>query len=298
MSQAIWRKLTYMLLSALFVSACAGYATIPISKNAEYPFFWVNAELDGKKLSLLLDTGSSYPVLSETFAMKRSLATHVRDVDMRPINGMRFPQPKSSGLNSGSLRFYSPRRLKIGTAIFVRPSAFIVADTSMLSQAAGQSVEGIIGGGILNGTSYRIDFPSRELRIGRFSGLSAPYPLEVDAQYLFADGKVNGISAKFLIDSGASGSTISQELANELGFENMNPEIDEVIVTTIEGAEQMTRVRVSIESFEFGSARFGATKVRVGDANVIGLDLLSKGILDVDPGSGRYGFVISLIGEE
>ncbi len=94
-----------------------------------------------------------------------------------------------------------------------------------------------------------------------------------DDGHFYADGELNGRSVRFLIDSGATVTTIGPETAREAGVE---PSGDRTMVETANGIAQVDRGRA--ELLKIGPIErqdFPLFIARAGETNVIGMNFLS-----------------------
>jgi aspartyl protease family protein len=105
------------------------------------------------------------------------------------------------------------------------------------------------------------------------SGGELRIPLQRDGHF-WVDAEVNGAPVRFLIDSGASVTTISRKVANAAGIETgMRVEI----VETANGTIQMSKARA--EQLKVGSIRLSDFPVLVAQQdglNVLGMNFLSS----------------------
>jgi aspartyl protease family protein len=95
-----------------------------------------------------------------------------------------------------------------------------------------------------------------------------------DDGHFWVDGKVNGRDARFLVDSGATTTTISSALADAAGLE---PGMRGNVVSTANGTVFMPRVTAGL--IEIGPIRRTDKSVNInpGDSvNVLGMDFLSS----------------------
>lgn len=95
-----------------------------------------------------------------------------------------------------------------------------------------------------------------------------------DDGHFWVDGKVNGREARFLVDSGATTTTISASLAQAAGLE---PGMRGNVVSTANGTVFMPRVTASL--LEIGPIRRVDTSVNINPndgVNVLGMDFLSS----------------------
>ncbi|HEU0311496.1 MAG TPA: TIGR02281 family clan AA aspartic protease [Sphingomicrobium sp.] len=105
------------------------------------------------------------------------------------------------------------------------------------------------------------------------SGEELRIPLSEDGHF-WLEGSVNGHDAPFLVDSGASVTTISRETADEAGIATG---MRVAMVETAAGTVQMSRARA--ESFSVGSIQRSDFAIQVNDhddSNVLGMNFLSS----------------------
>jgi aspartyl protease family protein len=95
-----------------------------------------------------------------------------------------------------------------------------------------------------------------------------------DDGHFWVDGKVNGKDARFLVDSGATTTTISSSLAEAAGLE---PGMRGNVVSTANGTVFMPRVTAGL--VEIGPIRRADKSVNINPSdgvNVLGMDFLSS----------------------
>ena len=92
--------------------------------------------------------------------------------------------------------------------------------------------------------------------------------------HFWVDASVNGHEAPFLVDSGATVTTVSRETADRAGLE------PGMRVAMVETANGTVRMRVaSAERFEVGAIARSDFTVQINDhdeSNVLGMNFLSK----------------------
>ena len=96
-------------------------------------------------------------------------------------------------------------------------------------------------------------------------------PVSEDGHF-WIDGEINGHSARFLVDSGASVTTVSASTARTTGLE---PDMRVAMVETANGVVAMRRARA--ESLEIGSIRRSDMAVNISPRdgiNVLGMNFL------------------------
>ncbi len=105
------------------------------------------------------------------------------------------------------------------------------------------------------------------------SGGELRIPMAEDGHF-WIDASVNGHEAPFLVDSGASYTTISRETANAAGVETG---IRVAMVETANGTVQMRKARA--DSFTVGAIQRSDFPIQVNDhddGNVLGMNFLSS----------------------
>lgn len=98
-------------------------------------------------------------------------------------------------------------------------------------------------------------------------------PMQEDGHF-WVEGRVNGAPARFLVDSGASVTTVTREVAEAAGIETG---MRVAMVETANGTVQMRRARA--ESLEIGSIRLSDVSILVAEQeglNVLGMNALSS----------------------
>ena len=134
----------------------------------------------------------------------------------------------------------------LGFAIFSFRSEFMAVGSRLKAEAIGTPIQS-----------------GEELRI----------PMANDGHF-WVDASLNGHEARFLVDSGASITTISRETANSAGIETG---MRVALVETANGTVPMSKARA--ESFTVGHIERSDLAIQVNDhddANVLGMNFLSS----------------------
>lgn len=271
-----------VVMTASLLYSCKSYVVIPMHRNVSlegYPSYWLEGYVNGNKINLFVDTGSSLPVISKEFVEQHELqyaAEHMQNAD----------------LEDSFIDIVRPQRLRIGRLV-ARESVFQVRDTLFVSQLLQGNVEGIVGGGLFNSNRYSLSFKENLIRYGKFSIENENmYPLEIDDQYLYANVKVNGVVSRFLIDSGALQTQISLELAEKVLDDLSSLEFENLRRVTIDEIREVRLARVMLSSLSFGDETVENFSVFAGDytKNILGIDFLHAGVLTIDPESLTFGY--------
>ncbi len=110
----------------------------------------------------------------------------------------------------------------------------------------------------------------------RTEGQSLRVPIASDGHY-WIDGAINGTPARFLIDSGASVTALSEQTARAAAL-NFGPGQPTVIMVTANGKVEAQRSRIGM--LIIGPIRASDLDIVIspafGDVNVIGMNLLSR----------------------
>ncbi len=157
--------------------------------------------------------------------------------------GMRMPIGQAAKMALAWVAIFG-----VGFALFAFRDDFSSLGSKLRDEAVGASaVEGARG----------------ELRI----------PMQEDGHF-WVDARVNGASVRFLVDSGASVTTVSRKVADAAGIKTG---MRVATVETANGTVQMRRARA--QSLEIGSIRLSDMSILVAEQeglNVLGMNALSS----------------------
>ena len=155
--------------------------------------------------------------------------------------GMRLPIGKTLKMAAAWVAIFAS-----GFVIFAFRSEFMAVGSRLKAEAVGTPIQA-----------------GEELRI----------PMADDGHF-WVDASVNGLEAPFLVDSGASFTTISRETADRAGVETG---MRVAMVETANGTVQMRRARA--DSFSVGAIQRNDFPIQVNDhsgGNVLGMNFLSS----------------------
>ena len=157
--------------------------------------------------------------------------------------------------------------------------------------AVDSRILGILGGNLLRSSPYQINFGERWLEVGgkipsdlirlesSFSG-SLPYvSLEVD-----------GHPVRFLLDTGAARSGITQTTLDEIGVESTASAGETVTRVVAGGTVEVELKVVSFSRFRSNQLRGEMIQFTVEAPNLVGGDFFGKRTLVVDHGTGIVAF--------
>ena len=238
--------------------------------------------LDGKPVTMMLDSGASGLVIGSAAAARL---------------GLRFrPDLRSSSSGLGGMvyrRVFEVASVTIGSQTETK-AAFAIEMTD--AQEAGRGFDGIVGMRPFDLNDIEIDFPARTLRLYRarfcpagappWSGRFATFPRSRSSQHTRWDlpmvaVTLDGRQAHALLDTGATSSVVDRGYAHTLG----------VPATPPDGARLGTARTMSEMTMPMWLHRFGAADIAgkrfsnpqfwiidlgmVGDM-IVGLDILSQ----------------------
>ena len=155
--------------------------------------------------------------------------------------GMRLPLGKTVRMAAAWVAIFA-----VGFVIFSFRSEFMAVGSRLKAEAVGTPIQA-----------------GEELRI----------PMAEDGHF-WVEASVNGHEAPFLVDSGASFTTISRETANQAGVETG---MRVALVETANGTVQMRKARV--DNFSVGAIHRSDFAIQVNDhdgSNVLGMNFLSS----------------------
>lgn len=155
--------------------------------------------------------------------------------------GMRLPVGKAVKMAAAWMAIFA-----VGFAIFSYRTEFMAVGSRLKAEAIGTPIQ--VG---------------EELRV----------PMAEDGHF-WVEASVNGHMSQFLVDSGASYTTISRETANRAGVETG---MRVAMVDTANGTVRMHRARA--DSFAVGSIQRSEFPIAVNDhadGNVLGMNFLSS----------------------
>ena len=155
--------------------------------------------------------------------------------------GMRLPLGKTVRMAAAWVAIFA-----VGFVIFSFRSEFMAVGSRLKAEAVGTPIQA-----------------GEELRI----------PMAEDGHF-WVEASVNGHEAPFLVDSGASFTTISRETANQAGVETG---MRVALVETANGTVQMRKARA--DNFSVGAIHRSDFAIQVNDhdgSNVLGMNFLSS----------------------
>ncbi len=295
---ALWRSNILFLLLLGSLVGCVTPQTELNIKRYGGGFFWVPVIYNGIETEFVLDTGSNMNVVSEGF-----LSAHSVEIESY-VSRSSFTTEASdldsmATLPDQELRFTRPDSFSIGSIKYRVSGPFLLLDTSHSDKFFGRRTNGIIGTQALIVTNFSIDFSSGSLTIGRQPrGVDLIEPLVVKHGFLYMDVSVNGKTIQFLIDSGSVRSQISMSDFLEVANESSDFQESRGTYINIDGKRESVNGIANVDEIKLGGVELSDFSILVDDSNIIGLDILSRGTLHVDPIRQYASFVVPATGSK
>ncbi len=291
-SVACWLVLAAVLLGVLRLTSIGAQTTptLELSSASEVTVpLWspagsrghrlVEVQLGPAKERFLLDTGAVNTVIAPAAAVRAGLGESARPV-LTALNASFDVRP-----------LVRVDELSIGSRVYADFEA-VVVDTSHLHRILGSEISGIIGMNVLGQTPFEIDFVNDALRIGgSLEAFASARPtgaadtifsvLDLDGT-LVAELSIEGLPARFVIDSGAVPTTVQADRAFERPvYGGVTTRFDAL------GAEPARVESVVLDSLVLGHVRRRNFVVDLGEYNLLGADFLQGTVLFIDPESGQ-----------
>ena len=158
---------------------------------------YIRAEVDGKPVRMLVDTGG-LNLLTPAAAARLGLAASGK----LAVGG--------AGERKVDLAFARGRELAVGDVRLTEP-VFYVIDTEALADVEGVDLDGLVGFELFHRLAVRIDYPRLMLTLSARDGFVPPagaitVPFELHDRTPIATGSIDGIPARLQIDTGSRGS--------------------------------------------------------------------------------------------
>ena len=281
------RRIWQLALVATLLSGCVRPVVVPMKQRDCGPYYFVEVEFNGAITDFMVDTGTSFPIVSDSFVTAESF--EVTD----SIESVLVVSPSDITNSSAPTTFPILRSTSfgIGNAVAEDGLNFAVVDTDAVVSITCGAVDGFIGGGVLNSAPYSIDFPGRVLTLGATNPHSIPaFPLSMVKNLLFVDAFIGPNKVSFLIDSGSLQTRISAATASQVLRADAVINAGPVKRIDIFGVKDQPMSAATIDSFRIGDFVVRDLPVLIGEDNVVGIDVLSQGVLTIDPNAKTYSF--------
>jgi predicted aspartyl protease len=183
---------------------------------------YIHARIDGQPVRLIVDTGG-LNLLTPAAATRLGL-TSIGKI----AGGGAGDQKVDVGMARG-------RELAVGEVRLADP-VFYVYDLSLLADADGEPFDGLVGFELFQRLAVRIDYGRATLTLTQRDALVPPpgaiaVPIVLRDRTPIAQGSIDGIPARFTIDTGAGNSiTVHAPFAREHGLEaRYRPKLEAVV---------------------------------------------------------------------
>lgn len=170
------------------------------ARQTQLPFelinnhIYIRAAIDGKPVRMLVDTGG-LNLLTPAAAKKLGLATDGKLA------------ATGAGEEKADVGFARAKQLAIGDVRLADP-VFYVIDLGALDAVEGLDFDGLVGFELFHRLAVRIDYPGRTLTLQDRDAFAPPagamvVPFELRDRTPVAAGSIDGIPARFTIDTGS-----------------------------------------------------------------------------------------------
>lgn len=183
-------------------------------RESEVPFellnnhIYIHAEVDGKPVRMLVDTGG-LNLLTPAAAARLGLAASGK----LAIGG--------AGEGNADVAFARGHALTVGAVELAAP-VFYVVDFTTIADVEGVDFDGLVGFEMFQRLAVRIDYPARQLTLMQRDGWTPPeggaiaVPFELTDRTPVVVGAVDGLATRFAIDTGARNSlTVNTPFARD-----------------------------------------------------------------------------------
>jgi predicted aspartyl protease len=271
------RRLTLALLALLGLAGCASDpgarhadGTCPLIRLAQLPLeargnmLFTEARIDGKPVTLLVDTGAERTLLTEAAVERLHLARDLQHAT------------RTYGIGSPTATWDAklPNGMVLGGARI--PVERVTVGRFGISEVAGNLVDGLLGADILLAFDIDLDLPAQEmtLYLPRSQCPDAPPPWE--QAYVAVNGistrqhrlllpfELNGVSGTAVLDTGAQISSISRQMAERIGLLDADLADDRTVMAHGAAPDQ-----VPVRIHRFSDFRVGPTETHAPTLPVV-----------------------------
>jgi len=147
-------------------------------------------------------------------------------------------------------------------------------DLAAVAAARGCPFDVIVGGDLLRGTCFAIDYPARTLTFGCRSGWNGHVDLDPTSPYLLVETRIDGVDLRLHVDTGAPVILVHDRAAP--------PEWDARVTAEVNASDVAGDLRLRMleaESIEVGSGHWGGRPVYIEPGN--GPDLSYDGLIGI-----------------
>jgi predicted aspartyl protease len=286
-------RLTLALFALLGLAGCASdlgpqradscqfvrVARLPLEPRGNMLF--TEAKIDGKPVTLLVDTGAERTLLTESTIERLHLARDFQHATR--TYGIGSPTATwdarlSNGMILGGARF---------------PVERVTVGRFGISEMAGSQVDGLLGADVLLAFDIDLDLPAHQMTLYRARDGCTDAPPPWNGPYIAVQGvstrrdrlllpfELNGVPGTAVLDTGAQMSSISQKMAERIGLSDADLAGDHTVIAHGAGPDQIPVRLHRFSDFRVGPTAMHAPALPVvpmssgmGDA-LVGGDFLS-----------------------
>lgn len=283
-----------VFITTLLLSGCANVppqnAPILIHsfKNQYVEYILVPVVIKGENYTFLLDSGSSTSVIDKNLVSK--LTKNMNELPEFYQKYFNTIKTVSGQQKSEQINFVNPIPFSIGTQYFNGGDFWAANDLSLLSQAAGENISGILGIDIFRRLNWEIDRKNKVLTI-----YDNPPPISDYQQCSPYDDFTFGspyfrayfdeeISVSVTLDTGSSSNYISNEFIDYLEKNKTNAVIEQVeqfnnsVSVEFSGIVRNKNKTYKVKQFQFNNSNFYDKEFYVtnNDSYAIGMSTLES----------------------
>lgn len=237
-------------------------------------YLFVPVTVNGDSTRFLVDTGATYTILSTRFATKLGLMDRAR-----PLT----ETVRTAGAAEISEAWWVPvDSLKVGAASFRGEKTMLVMDLSIMSEVLQRPLDGILGLNALFNTRFTLDFLNKKLILRRSKACGRnSIPFRVKDGSIYLPMLLDDIRLDFLLDTGALVTSVDEEglTTHDIAYA---VETEERLSANVATNIRRVLVRYTKVDLSFSDYQYRDITVDVADSSVLGLDILSDGVLTVN----------------
>ena len=161
--------------------------------------------IDGKRLSFLVDTGSTRSSISEAL---------IKDLNLQYSGTAEVV----GNYGTQTLQMVRISSLRLGNSEF-KDETLAVANLDLLARTTGVSVDGVLGNDVLKDITFKISFSQQIAQFGpaaKLGGLSTPIKLAENHDQFFVPTTLMTVRRNLLLDTGTNSTNLSSETWKEL----------------------------------------------------------------------------------
>ncbi|MDV5226908.1 aspartyl protease family protein [Providencia rettgeri] len=257
-------------------------------KNQYVEYILVPVLIKGKKYTFMLDTGSSSSIIDKNLASK--LTTNMNKLPKLYYKYFNTVNTVSGQKKLEEINFVHPIPFSIGTKYFDGGEFWVTDDLSLLSQATGENISGILGVDIFRQLNWEIDRKNKILTIydnpppiSEYQQCS-PYDDYTFGSPYFRTYFDDDIYVSTKLDTGSSSNYISNELIEYINNNKTNAVLEPVesfnnnISIEFSGIVKNNNKNYKIKQFQFNNSDFYDKEFHItnNDSYAIGMSTLES----------------------